>query len=159
MAVHLVSPPHLAPFPGVEVDERAARATLRRQVALLERRLAALQAESFADPGDRRRIARRGFAWRHAHLQDLEALESARDDLIDRVAQAQVARVERTKEIAETRAFLEEVRRAPERYKFVRIPMADLGEPGCGAYHSRPKLGIIGMLAGWWHVKLSSGCP
>jgi hypothetical protein len=23
----------------------------------------------------------------------------------------------------------------------------------------RPRLGLIGMLAGWWHVKLSSGCP
>ena len=30
---------------------------------------------------------------------------------------------------------------------------------GCGAYQVRPRLGIIGMLMGWWHVKLSSGCP
>ena len=33
------------------------------------------------------------------------------------------------------------------------------GEPGCGAYVVRPRLGLIGMLAGWWEVKLSSGCP
>ena len=38
-------------------------------------------------------------------------------------------------------------------------PLADLGERGCGAYHVRPRLGIIGMLMGWWHIKLSSGCP
>ncbi len=30
---------------------------------------------------------------------------------------------------------------------------------GCGAYQVRPRLGIIGMCMGWWHVKLSSGCP
>jgi hypothetical protein len=23
----------------------------------------------------------------------------------------------------------------------------------------RPRLGLIGMLCGWWQVKLSSGCP
>ena len=34
-----------------------------------------------------------------------------------------------------------------------------LGEPGCVSYHVKPRLGIIGMLAGWWHVKVSSGCP
>ena len=30
---------------------------------------------------------------------------------------------------------------------------------GCGAYQVRPRLGLIGMLMGWWQVKLSSGCP
>lgn len=28
-----------------------------------------------------------------------------------------------------------------------------------GVWQVRPRLGLIGMLAGWWHVKLSSGCP
>ena len=32
-------------------------------------------------------------------------------------------------------------------------------QPGCGAYVVRPRLGLLGMLAGWWEVKLSSGCP
>ena len=36
---------------------------------------------------------------------------------------------------------------------------ADVGEPGCGRWHSRPRLGLIGMLMGWWRVKVSSGCP
>src|SRR5947209_8298032 len=27
--------------------------------------------------------------------------------------------------------------------------------PGAG----RPRLGLIGMMMGWWQVKLSSGCP
>ena len=36
---------------------------------------------------------------------------------------------------------------------------ADIGEPGCGVWQVRPRLGLIGMLMGWWEVKLSSGCP
>jgi hypothetical protein len=47
----------------------------------------------------------------------------------------------------------------PGRYKFARIANRDLGEPGCGVWQVRPRLGLIGMLMGWWQVKLSSGCP
>ena len=36
---------------------------------------------------------------------------------------------------------------------------SDVDMGGCGAYQVRPRLGLIGMLLGWWHVKLSSGCP
>jgi hypothetical protein len=35
----------------------------------------------------------------------------------------------------------------------------DAGERGCGVWEVRPRLGLIGMLAGWWQLKLSSGCP
>ena len=48
---------------------------------------------------------------------------------------------------------------APEKHKWLRISRADIGEPGCGHWHSRPHLGPIGMLMGWWRVKVSSGCP
>jgi hypothetical protein len=47
----------------------------------------------------------------------------------------------------------------PAAHRWARVPLAALGEPGCGAYVVRPRLGLIGMLAGWWEVKLSSGCP
>ena len=60
---------------------------------------------------------------------------------------------------AEQRALLERMLRDPGRHRFVRIRQADVGEPGCGVWHVRPRLGLIGMLAGWWQVKLSSGCP
>jgi hypothetical protein len=60
---------------------------------------------------------------------------------------------------AGSRALLEEMLRDPARHRWVRLPVADLGERGCGAYHVRPRLGVVGMLMGWWHVKLSSGCP
>ena len=48
---------------------------------------------------------------------------------------------------------------APERYKWVRISNEDIGEPACKHWHSRPRFGLIGMLMGWWRVKISSGCP
>jgi hypothetical protein len=48
---------------------------------------------------------------------------------------------------------------APERFKWVRVTNEELGETGCKSWHVRPRLGLIGMLAGWWHVKISSGCP
>ena len=47
----------------------------------------------------------------------------------------------------------------PERFKWVRISNEDIGEPGCKYWHSRPRLGLIGMLMGWWRVRISSGCP
>ena len=35
----------------------------------------------------------------------------------------------------------------------------DIGEPGCRDWHVRPRFGLLGMLAGWWRVVVSSGCP
>ena len=51
------------------------------------------------------------------------------------------------------------MRLEPGRYKFARLPVRDLGQGGCGVWEVRPRLGLIGMLAGWWQLKLSSGCP
>ena len=36
----------------------------------------------------------------------------------------------------------------PGRYRFVRLPVSDLGQGGCGVWQVRPRLGLIGMLAG-----------
>jgi hypothetical protein len=47
----------------------------------------------------------------------------------------------------------------PAAHRFVRLHRSELGVHGCGSYEVRPRMGIIGMLMGWWHVKLSSGCP
>jgi hypothetical protein len=54
---------------------------------------------------------------------------------------------------------LRQMRLEPGRYKFARLPVSDLGQGGCGVWQVRPRLGLIGMLAGWWQLKLSSGCP
>ena len=143
----------------VVVDEQAARATLRAQLRHLERELAQLQSDGFADPGDRRPIGSAPGRRRAPRLLTFAELEQQRDELIARVAVQREQRRVRRAQISAARALLEEVRRAPERHPYTRIPFADLGEPGCGAYEVRPRLGIIGMLAGWWQVKLSSGCP
>jgi hypothetical protein len=47
----------------------------------------------------------------------------------------------------------------PGKHRFERIACSDLGDPGCGVWEVRPRLSLIGMLMGWWQVKLSSGCP
>lgn len=152
---------HVQLLPGVVADEQAARATLRAQLRHLERELAQLASDRFADPGDRRPIAPSpGPRDRAApRLLSFAELEAQRDALVARVAEARAQRRARRAEIETARLLLEEVRRAPERHPYARIRLADLGEPGCGAYEVKPRLGIIGMLAGWWQVKLSSGCP
>lgn len=48
---------------------------------------------------------------------------------------------------------------APRRHCWATVMSGDLGEPGCSVWQVRPRFGVIGMLTGWWRVKLSSGCP
>ncbi|MHB1571699.1 MAG: hypothetical protein ACYC0H_21190, partial [Solirubrobacteraceae bacterium] len=57
------------------------------------------------------------------------------------------------------RALLSRMLEDPAGHRLCRITCRELGEPGCGAWEVRPRLGLIGMLMGWWQVKLSSGCP
>jgi hypothetical protein len=75
------------------------------------------------------------------------------------VAQAREVLEERGERQEASRVLLERMLLEPGRYKFVRVANRDLGESGCGVWHVRPRLGLIGMLMGWWQVKLSSGCP
>jgi hypothetical protein len=116
------------------LDERAARADLRAQIAALEARGARLRARG----GPR--------------LLSLGELERVRDGLAARpappVGDHEAARVRLERMLAD-----------PPAHRWERVALAELGEPGCGVYAVRPRLGLIGMLAGWWQVKLSSGCP
>jgi hypothetical protein len=143
-----------AQVPG-EVDERAARQSLRVQIARLERELGQLVARMFPDPIRFEPLPRLGGP----RLLSLGELEALRDAMAERVAEA----TDRAAEIEENhslnRELLERMRRDPRRYKFMRIAAIDVGERGCGHYEVRPRLGLVGMLAGWWQVKLSSGCP
>ena len=136
-------------------DERLARAELRRQIGRLERELARLVAESFPRRLDAGVPARR----RDPRVLDLGELESVRDALATRVSSARLALQERRAEEASNRALLERMLESPSEFKWLRISRADVGEPGCGHWHSRPRLGLLGMLMGWWRVKVSSGCP
>jgi len=47
----------------------------------------------------------------------------------------------------------------PADYHWVKVGNEDIGERECLHWHTRPRWGILGMLLGWWRVKLSSGCP
>lgn len=139
-----------------EAGEQAARRTLRDQIARLEAQLADCVATAFPT-GDAVPFAVAGaFGPRVLGIAELERV---RDDLAGRLAQSR--RVLTGRGVAQERARvrLERMLLAPGRHKFHRVAAAEIGEGGCGVYQVRPRLGLIGMLAGWWHVKLSSGCP
>jgi hypothetical protein len=140
----------------VEVDERLARAELRRQVGRLERELAGLFAEAFGHAEIEHRVAALAAEPR---ILDLGELERLRDELAERIAGARLTLAERARVETDNRELLRRMVAAPADFKWVKITRAELGEPGCGAWHSRPRLGAIGMLMGWWRVKVSSGCP
>lgn len=137
-------------------DERLARAELRRQIGRLEHELSRLCAEAFPRLPLNTAIPA-GFA--EPRIAGLEELERVRDALSDRVGQARHALREQDELETRNRDLLEQMLTAPADHKWVRISRADVGEPGCGHWHSRPRLGPLGMLMGWWRVKVSSGCP
>jgi hypothetical protein len=154
------APPVAAPgFVGLP-DERGARRTLRAQIARLERELGALAAEAFPHLPDAMPFAVPLSAGAGgARILDLGELERTRDALAGRLATVRELTAEQARSQARARALVEAMRLEPGSYRFVRVRAVELGERSCGAYHVRPRLGVIGMLMGWWHVKVSSGCP
>jgi hypothetical protein len=137
-------------------DERLARAELRRQIGRLEAELGSLVADAFPrlrlDTG----VAAVSREPRALGLGDLEAV---RDSLVTRIGTAHRQLEERTELETRNRELLERMLSDPAGHKWLRISRADVGAPGCGHWHSRPCLGPLGMLMGWWRVRISSGCP
>ena len=138
-----------------QLDEATARRDLRDQIAKLETQLGAAVSAAFphlsAPPAGRPAAAGR--------LLDLGALERVRDELADRLrALRREAEVLGARQAA-SRRLLERMYLEPGRHRWVRVYATDLGEPGCQSWQVRPRLGLLGMLMGWWRVKLSSGCP
>lgn len=141
---------------GIGVDEREARFELRRQISRLEAELSSLFGEAFGHT----EVPHRAEAIASApRVLDLGELEVVRDRLAERIAEARSRLADRTAFEADNRKLLREMLDDPAEFKWVRVTRAEVGEPGCGAWHSRPRLGPIGMLMGWWRVKVSSGCP
>jgi hypothetical protein len=138
------------------IGDRPARETLRAQVSRLERELSGLVAHTFPHISPR---DSRGESFNGPRLLSLAELERLRDRLALRVGEVRGEVAERTALERRSRALLERMKQEPGRYKFVRVPVADLGDGHCGVWEVRPRLGLIGMLSGWWQVKLSSGCP
>ncbi len=139
-------------------DERAARRGLRLQIAKLERDLGDVQVSSFPHGGAdfAPPVAASDTGARLLGLAELEAL---RDGLVARLRQARLDLEAVGLEQERQRVRLERMLLAPGKHKFEKVSNKQLGEGGCGVWQVRPRLGLVGMLAGWWHVKLSSGCP
>lgn len=138
------------------IDERPARAQLRAQIGRLERELAGLFGEAFGRVEIEHRVAALSS---RPKVLGLGELERQRDALATRIATARQALRERVREEDANRARLRAMLAAPAEHKWELITRAEIGEPGCGAWHSRPRFGPIGMVMGWWQVKVSSGCP
>src|SRR5208282_3812119 len=92
-------------------------------------------------------------------MPDLGELERERDRLAARLQELRRAVQARSEHERRAHELLERMKLEPRSYKFASLPVRDLGQPGCGVWSVRPRLGLIGMLAGWWQLKLSSGCP
>ena len=158
---HIAGPQEQPAAPGavlpavVETDGVAARRSLRDQIAKLERELAAAFLAAYPRAHADWSVPGRGGP----RLLGLGELERLRDDLAERLHGARAAISERADFEERNRVLLERMRLDPGRHKFVRVAAVDVGEYGCGIYSVRPRLGIVGMLMGWWQVKLSSGCP
>ena len=138
-----------------DVDERAARRTLRAQIARLERDLgAALIAAYPRLPAAPRASPPRPAPARARASSSASATTSP-------IASRRSARRPRPRPSARRKRALliERMLLDPGAYSWVRVANEDIGQPGCKHWHVRPRLGVIGMLAGWWHVKISSGCP
>ena len=145
-----------APFPPLVVeDELAARRSLREQISKIEAELASAFVAAYPRTGiDFTVRGRRG-----PRLLSLGELEALRDDLSHRLREARRTLDDRAEVEARNRRLIEDMMLDPGRYKWVRVANADIGEPGCKHWHVRPRLGVVGMLMGWWRVKISSGCP
>jgi hypothetical protein len=137
-------------------SERAARATLRAQIARLEAELSEILAECFPF------VAAPSCVESHSSgpsLPGLAELERSRDMLAGRLQDLHHRVQRRSEHERGAHELLEKMKLEPGRYKYYRVPVRDLGQGSCGVWEVRPRLGLIGMLAGWWQVKLSSGCP
>jgi hypothetical protein len=158
------SPAPPTPPAGPAADPSAtARAQLRAQIAVLERRLSetVIACLPYGDPAAAAPApaAPTAPAGRGPRVLGLGDLERARDDLAARLAAARAELHRRGEREARARVRLERMRLEPGRHRFERVTRAELGEGRCGVWQVRPRHGLLGMLMGWWEVKLSSGCP
>jgi len=140
--------------PG-RIDERAGRRSLLDQIGRLESELAGLFCSTYP---------RKGFAWNipsrgGPRMLTLGELEELRDNLADRLDHNRRMLSDRTYVEERNRRLIEDMMLEPGKYKWMRIGAEDIGEQGCKYWEVRPRLGLIGMLMGWWRVKISSGCP
>lgn len=149
-----------APPPGLDTvlyehDDRLARRDLRRQIAAMEAELGGLFVSAFPRTGIDFQVTGLGGP----RVLSVDELETIRDALAARLQDVKgelhdIGYVEE-----KHRALIERMSEDPASHKWIRVSNEDIGEPGCRHWHSRPRWGILGMIMGWWRVKVSSGCP
>jgi hypothetical protein len=139
------------------VDEAAARRTLRDQIARLDGELSDLVMTAWPHrlPG----VEREPRHQRPAGVLSLAQLERTRDALAAATSAARQALDELGAEQELARRAREELLQDPHANRFARVANEQVGERGCRDWHVRPRFGLLGMLAGWWRVVISSGCP
>jgi hypothetical protein len=138
-----------------EHDEREARADLRLQIAAMEFALARLFGSAFPRKGIDFSVPGMGGP----RLLSVDELEKVRDGLAVRIQEVKADLHDHAVVEEGNRELIEEMLADPASHKWERVYNEDIGEPGCKHWHAKPKWGPVGMLLGWWRVKISSGCP
>jgi hypothetical protein len=138
-----------------ELDERAARADLCRQIAVMELALARLFGSAFPRKGIEFAVPGMGGP----RLLSVDELERVRDSLAARIQEVRADLHDHAIVEERNHELIEEMVADPASHKWLRVYNEDIGEPGCKHWHSTPKWGPLGMMLGWWRVKISSGCP
>jgi len=144
--------------PAVSTLDRDAlmRRDLRRQIAGMERELCDLFASAFPRVGIAWALGRPMHGPRLLRAGELEAL---RDDMASHLSRLRAELGRRADMEGGRRRLLEAMVADPAAHKWRLVSNEQIGEAGCRHWHSRPRLGPIGMIMGWWRVKISSGCP
>lgn len=138
-----------------EHDDRLARRDLRLQIARMEKELAELFGSAFPRAGIEWSVPAAGGP----RILAVDELERLRDDLLARLQHVRGVLGDHTYVEEQHRGLIERMVADPAEHKWVRVSNEDIGEPGCRHWHSRPQFGLLGLLMGWWRVKVSSGCP
>ena len=140
--------------PRIDTD-RAQRREFMRHIERLERELQ--QVLCALTPANRRMLASVSTA--RPHLLSLAELELVRDGLLADLSRAEETLATQVHSRREKRILLKRMTEEPVKFRWARVTTIDLGELGCQSWEVVPKLGPVGMLANWWRVRISSGCP
>lgn len=140
------------PDVGTEADEAAARRELRRQIARLEADLAAY-------PEARSTEHRHPLLRPKGHVAGFAELSEIRNELMERLKEARKRAARKGERQARAHGRRERIIGDPESHRWERVGNEECGDPGCGETRAVPRYGPIGAIAGWWRVKVSSGCP
>ena len=148
-----------ATLPDLDAPETlAARRGLRAQIDALHEELRRALEASWAPETLAAAVGPAGTG-DVPRLLDLGELEVVRDGLLAGLDHVREAAARRAEGHARARALLEQMYADPDAHRGVALTTDDLGVPGCCRWSVSPVLGVVGRLAGWWRVKVSSGCP